>query len=128
MSNTRQRPLSPHLQIYKPQLTSVLSIFHRATGVALVFALMAFVWMMLAAATGPDAYSVFTDFFASTIGWIALVGWSFCVFYHMCNGIRHLIWDSVRLFEIKSAERAGIIVVLTAIILTAAFWAYVVGV
>lgn len=97
------------------------------TGVALVFALFAFVWMMLAAATGPDAYKVFTDFFSSTIGIVALMGWSFCIFYHLCNGIRHLIWDSVRLFEIKSAERAGIVVVLAAVLMTAGFWVYIGG-
>jgi succinate dehydrogenase / fumarate reductase cytochrome b subunit len=87
------RPLSPHLQVYKPQLTSVLSITHRATGVWLAIGMILLVWWLLAAATGPDAYSVVAGFIGSWLGVLLLLGWTFSLFYHLCNGVRHLAWD-----------------------------------
>ncbi|HYD06874.1 MAG TPA: succinate dehydrogenase, cytochrome b556 subunit [Reyranella sp.] len=116
------RPLSPHLQIYKPQLTSVLSILHRATGIALtVGALYLAVWVMCAAA-GPRAYGVFQDFNTSILGRIVLAGWLFSGFYHLCNGIRHLFWDAGYGFELKDAYRSGWIVVAVSLIATVLSW------
>ena len=116
------RPLSPHLQIYKWQLTSVLSILHRATGIALaVGALYLAVWVMCAAAS-PRAYAVFQDFNTSIVGRLVLGGWLFSGFYHLCNGIRHLFWDAGYGFEIKDAYRSGWIVVAIAAVATVVSW------
>src|ERR1700730_6456171 len=88
------RPLSPHLQIYRWQLTSVLSILHRAAGVVLSIGTIVLVWWLVAAASGPDGYDVVADFLASWLGLLLLFGWSVALFYHLCNGIRALVWDT----------------------------------
>jgi len=116
------RPLSPHLQIYRWQLTSVMSILHRATGIALsVGALYLAVWVMCAAA-GPRAYAVFQDFNTSILGRVVLGGWLFSGFYHLCNGIRHLFWDAGYGFELKDAYRSGWIVVAVSLLATVLSW------
>jgi succinate dehydrogenase / fumarate reductase cytochrome b subunit len=116
------RPLSPHLQVYKPQLTSVMSILHRATGIALsVGALYLATWVIFAAAD-LKTYAPFQSFNASILGRIVLGGWLFCAFYHLCNGIRHLFWDAGYGFELKDAYRSGWIVVAVSLIATAASW------
>ena len=116
------RPLSPHLQVYRPQLTSVLSILHRATGIALsVGALYLATWVVYAAAS-PRAYAMFQDFNTSIVGRIVLAGWLFSAFYHLCNGIRHLFWDAGYGFELKDAYRSGWIVVAVSLIATAVSW------
>lgn len=126
MSETTQekieRPLSPHLQVYKPQMTSTLSIFHRAAGAALSFGAFMVVWMLVAAVSGPAEYEVFTSFIGSTVGQVLVVAWSVAFFYHFSNGIRHLFWDTGNLFKIKNAYRAGYIVLLSTIIFSALFW------
>ena len=115
------RPLSPHLQVYKPQLTSVLSILHRATGIALsVGALYLATWVICAA--DPKTYAQFQSFNTSIVGRIVLGGWLFCTFYHLCNGIRHLFWDAGYGFELKDAYRSGWTVVAVSLIATAASW------
>ena len=116
------RPLSPHLQIYRPQLTSMLSILHRATGIALaVGALYLAVWVMCAAAS-PRAYATFQSFNTSIVGRLVLGGWLFSGFFHLCNGIRHLFWDAGYGFEIKDAYRSGWIVVAVSLIATVLSW------
>ena len=116
------RPLSPHLQIYKWQLTSVLSILHRATGIALSFgALYLATWVIFAAAS-PRSYAMFQDFNVSIVGRIVLGGWLFSAFYHLCNGIRHLFWDAGYGFELKDAYRSGWIVVAVSLIATVVSW------
>ena len=116
------RPLSPHLQVYRPQLTSVLSILHRATGIALsVGALYLATWVIYAAAS-PKAYALFQSFNTSIVGRIVLGGWLFCAFYHLANGIRHLFWDAGYGFELKDAYRSGWIVVAVSLIATAVSW------
>ena len=116
------RPLSPHLQVYRWQLTSVLSILHRATGIALsVGALYLAIWVMFAAAN-PVTYAMFQNFNTSIVGRIFLGGWLFCGFYHLCNGIRHLFWDAGYGFELKDAYRSGWTVVAVSLIATAASW------
>lgn len=124
---TIQRPLSPHLQVYRPQLTSVLSITHRATGYALAVGTVMAVWMLLAAATGPAAYDTFLAFARTPIGQILLFGWSVALFYHMCNGVRHLFWDTGRLFKIEDAYKAGYAVLAGTVLLTLAFWTMICG-
>jgi succinate dehydrogenase / fumarate reductase cytochrome b subunit len=116
------RPLSPHLQVYKWQLTSVLSILHRATGIALsVGALYLATWVIYAAAN-PTAYALFQNFNTSIVGRIVLGGWLFSAFYHLCNGIRHLFWDAGYGFELKDAYRSGWIVVAVSLVATVVSW------
>lgn len=117
------RPLSPHLQVYRWQLTAVLSILHRATGIALsVGALYLAIWVMCAAGSSPRAYEAFQGFNTSIAGRIVLGGWLFSAFYHLCNGIRHLFWDAGYGFELKDAYRSGWTVVVVSLIATAASW------
>ena len=116
------RPLSPHLQVYKPQLTSVMSILHRATGIALAFGTFLLVWWLIAAATGESAFSTVQAFTASWVGILLLLGWSYALFYHLCNGIRHLFWDAGKGFELTDAYRNGWTVVAVSIALTIAVW------
>ena len=118
----RERPLSPHLQVYKPQMTSSLSIFHRAAGVALALGLFLVAWVLIAAATGPDAYDLAMGFVKSTPGTVMLFGWSVALFYHLSNGIRHLFWDLGYLFKIQNAYKAGYLVLFSTIILTMIAW------
>ena len=116
------RPLSPHLQVYKWQLTSVMSILHRATGIALsVGALYLATWVIYAA-SNPTAYALFQSFNTSIVGRIVLGGWLFCAFYHLCNGIRHLFWDAGYGFELKDAYRSGWIVVAVSLVATVVSW------
>ena len=122
-ATTRRRPLSPHLQVYRPQITSVLSILHRITGVALAFGtILLVVWIALVANGDPFAYHEFTWHLARFWGAIPLFLWSFALFYHLANGIRHLFWDAGYGFEIKDAYRSGWIVVAVSAIATAVSW------
>ena len=125
MSNStpkRTRPLSPNIQIYRPQLTSVLSIVNRITGVVLsVCAVVLVVWL-LAAATGPKAYAAVQHPIASWIGQIVLFGCTFAFFLHLCSGIRHLVWDAGYGFGLRSIYASGWVVVAASVALTVAAW------
>ncbi len=116
------RPLSPHLQIYRWQLTSVMSILHRFAGVALSVGTVLLVWWLVAAADGPDAYMRIQAFLGSWIGRILLFGWSVALFYHLCNGLRHLWWDTGRGLDLKSVYAGGWTVIGATIVLTAIAW------
>ena len=116
------RPLSPHLQIYDPQITSVLSILHRMMGVALAFGAVFLVYWLSAAAYGPDAFARAQSFMGSWFGQLVLLGMSFSLFYHLANGIRHLIWDAGLGFEMPMLRATGIVVVVLAFGLTALTW------
>ena len=118
-----QRPLSPHLQIYRPQLTSVLSITHRATGIALMAGTLVLVYWLLAAASGAEAYASAQVLLGSWLGRVALLGFSFALFYHLCNGIRHLFWDMGLGFDLKTAYASGTAVVIVSIVMTVLAWA-----
>ena len=119
---SQNRPLSPHLQVYKPQLTSVLSITHRATGIALAVGTLLLVCWLLAAATGESAFEDVQAFNGSWIGKLLLFGWSYALFYHMCNGLRHLFWDAGKGFELEDAYRSGWLVVAASASLTLLSW------
>jgi succinate dehydrogenase / fumarate reductase cytochrome b subunit len=123
-----KRPLSPHLQVYRPQLTSMLSIAHRGTGIALAVGALYLVWWLVAIAAGPEAYATVSDFSGSIIGRLLLLGWTFALFYHLANGIRHLIWDAGLGLDLKSTYMSGWLVVATSVALTVIAWvvAYVV--
>jgi succinate dehydrogenase cytochrome b subunit len=116
------RPLSPHLQIYRWQLTSVLSILHRVTGVVLSAGALLVVWWLVAAASGPDAFEDVQDFLGSWLGLLLLFGWSLSLFYHLCNGIRHLVWDTGHALDLKSTYLGGWVVVGATAFLTLAAW------
>lgn len=116
------RPLSPHLQIWRWHLPMTLSVLHRATGIALaVGALYLAVWVMFAAASA-DTYATFQAFNTSIVGRFVLGGWLFSAFFHLCNGIRHLFWDAGYGFELKDAYRSGWIVVAVSLVATVLAW------
>lgn len=112
------RPLSPHLQIYKWQLTATLSILHRFTGIALSAGAPFLVWWLVAAAAGNDAFATARWFFGSWLGLLLLLGWTFSFFFHLCNGIRHLVWDSGRGFDLTTTYATGWAAVATSAVLT----------
>lgn len=119
---TDRRPLSPHLQVYRPQLTSVLSILHRVTGVVLAIGTLLLVYWLLAAAAGPEAYEVARSILGSMLGQLALFLWTWTLFYHLCNGIRHLFWDAGYGLELDATYASGKAVVVASILLTLATW------
>lgn len=121
MSN-HDRPRSPHIWIYRWPLSMVLSILHRITGVALSIGFVALVIWLFDAASGPEAYAVFMSVADSVIGRLALVGWSFAFFFHLSNGVRHLVWDTGRGFEKSQAYLSAWLVIVSALTLTAVFW------
>ncbi len=116
------RPLSPNIQIYRPQLTSVLSIANRLTGVFLSICAMVLVAWLVAAAAGPESYSAFQGLTGSWAGQILLLGGTFAFFLHLCGGIRHLLWDTVHGFELRQIYTSGWIVVAASVVLTLAAW------
>ena len=117
------RPLSPHLQVYRLPLAAVLSIVaSRATGIGLSLGLLLLTWWLTSAAYGPDAYDQAMVYIASPIGLFILFGFSLALFFHLCNGIRHLLWDAGRNFEIGQTKRGNIYVIIGALVLTAAAW------
>jgi len=120
--DTADRPLSPHLQIYRWQLTSVLSILHRAAGLALSLGAVLLVAWLVAAAAGPSAYDRFQRFLGSWLGVLLLLGWTAALFYHLLNGIRHLVWDTGHALDLKSTYRGGWLVVAATALLTAIAW------
>jgi len=118
-----QRPLSPHLQVYRWQVSNTLSILHRLTGVVLAIGSAGLVAWLLALATGPGAFQQAAALVRSTAGQLLLVAWTFAYCYHLCNGIRHLAWDAGYGFDKHAARRSGIAAVACAVVLTAAIWA-----
>ena len=122
--NPTNRPLSPHLQIYRLPLVALLSITHRITGVALSAGTILLVIWLGSAAYGPEAYDQVSACLASPFGMIVLFGFSAAFYYHLCNGIRHLVWDFGRGFELPTVARSNKLVLLGAVVLTAATWAY----
>lgn len=125
---TQNRPLSPHLQVYKPQLTSTLSILHRGTGIALAVGTLLLTWWLVAAATGPEAFATVQSVIGSWIGRLLLFGWTFALFYHLCNGVRHLCWDAGKGYELPTVYASGWTAVILSLALTlgAWFWGYAV--
>ena len=107
-----RRPLSPHLQVYKPQITTVLSILHRISGVALSVGALVMVWWLVAAARGAAPYAIVQGFLGSIFGWLLLFGWTVALWFHFCSGIRHLLWDAGKGFEKAEYTQSGWIVVI----------------
>ena len=126
---TRNRPVSPHLQIYKPQITSILSITHRLTGVALCGGAVLLTYWLMAATYGPDAFANAQAILGSWFGRLVLLGVVFSLWYHLANGVRHLAWDAGWGFELDKLKMSGIAVIVVSVILTVATFclAYYVG-
>jgi len=118
----RGRPLSPHLQVYRPQITSILSILHRMLGIALCGGAVLLVYWLSAAAYGPEAFERARWFFASWFGQVLLFGLTFSLFYHFANGIRHLFWDVGLGFGLPVLRVTGVLVVLVSLGATVATW------
>ena len=119
------RPLSPHLQVYKWQVQMASSILHRATGIILAVGSLLIVWGLAALAAGQDAFATFTDCATSLLGTIVMIGWTLAFFYHLCNGIRHLVQDTGKGYAIESFVRSSWMAIIVSIVLTVAVWAYV---
>lgn len=119
-----ERPLSPFMigPYYRPQLTSMLSILHRITGVGLSLGTLLLVGWLTALAGGPWTYADFAKHLHAWYGQALLLGWSWSLLYHLCNGVRHLFWDMGYGFEIKTAYRSGYAVLALSVLLTAAVW------
>ena len=121
-----KRPLSPHLQVYKIQITSLLSILHRGTGIVLYGGSVVWALWFTTLAAGPQSYEAIQNFLLSPVGLIVLMGWSFSFFYHLCNGIRHLMWDIGLGYEMSAVRLTGWMVVLTSVLLTSVSWILVI--
>ena len=120
--STNERPLSPHLQIYRWQWTMALSILHRATGVALSVGTFLLVGWLLALSEGADRYEAYQSFIGHWFGRLLLFGWTWALFYHLCNGIRHLIWDTGHGFELNTAAASGYVVGGASVVFTVIAW------
>ena len=116
------RPISPHLQVYRPQLTSVLSILHRLTGIFLALGVVPLVGWLVAAAAGPAWFDCAQQVAGSIIGRTLLFLWTAAFFYHLLNGLRHLAWDAGWGFELSTTYRTGWLVFFSAGVLTIVAW------
>ena len=119
-------PLSPHLQVYRPQLTSILSITHRATGVFLSLGTVILLYWLVAAALGPNAYTAMQACLALLPAQIVLAGAMFSFYFHLLNGVRHLFWDIGWGFELSTVYKSGYAVIIGALALSGLTWACVV--
>lgn len=122
MSATRSRPLSPHLQVYRLPLSAILSILHRLTGIALFLGSVVWVWWLLGAAIGDEAFASAQWFIGSWLGQIILLGCTWSMFHHLGNGIRHLFWDIGKGYELETAHATGWAVVVFGVGMTLIAW------
>lgn len=122
MSWDDKRPMSPHIQIYKMPITAKLSVLHRGTGAALFFGLLLMIWVLVAAASGAGSWQTMHHFLSSWLGKFILFGFSFSLYYHLCNGVRHLIWDTGKGLSLEAAHSSARIVLITSIALTLLTW------
>jgi succinate dehydrogenase / fumarate reductase cytochrome b subunit len=117
-----EKPLSPHIQIYRWEITMLVSILHRAAGIAMAVGTGLVVWMLLALATGPQAYDCFHQFITSPLGSLLLLGWTVAIFLHMGNGIRHFFWDVGKGYSIPVAHRSAYLLIAFTTIMTLIVW------
>ncbi len=120
---TSQRPLSPHLGIYRWQLTMALSILHRMSGVFLGIGAVVMVIVLASIASGSSQFETVQSWLAHPIGLLLLFGWTFALYLHLANGVRHLVWDAGVALEKHTANRSGLFVIAFAVLATAATWA-----
>jgi succinate dehydrogenase / fumarate reductase cytochrome b subunit len=122
MPRMKERPLSPHLQVWRLTLTMTMSIVHRITGAGLYFGMALVAWWLIAAASGPNAYAVFEAFIGSIIGRIVLFGYTWALIHHGLGGVRHLIWDMGHGFEPAEREMLTLATLVGSIGLTIVIW------
>jgi len=118
----RPRPLSPHLQIYKPMLTMMMSIVHRITGSVLYFGMLLLAWWLIAAASGPNAYAYVEWFLGSLVGRLVLFAYTWALLHHMLGGIRHLIWDTGHGLEPAEREMLTLATLIGSVAFTLILW------
>ena len=118
------RPLSPHLQVYKPIVNMVMSILHRMTGAALYFGSLLLAWWLIAAASGPEYFSFVNGLFGSLAGRIVLFGYTWALIHHALGGIRHFIWDTGRGFDLETIDNMSWWSIYASVALTLMVWAY----
>lgn len=123
----RERPLSPHLQVYRFQITMLMSISHRIAGVALSVGSLGMVWWLLAAAGDAEGFAAFREVAGSWLGRLVLFAFGLGLVYHLFNGIRHMLWDAGYGFEIKEFYATGWTVLVLTAVTTAAIWFVVLG-
>lgn len=102
-----RRPMSPHLQVYRPQITTVLSIMNRMSGIAISVGTLLMVWWLVALAQGPRPFAVVQSFCGGIVGIVLLLGWTLALCYHFFGGLRHLAWDWGVGFDLPSVHRSG---------------------
>jgi succinate dehydrogenase / fumarate reductase cytochrome b subunit len=124
---TRERPLSPHLQVYRWQITMVMSILHRATGIALTVGAFGFAWWLVMLARGGDAADTAMACVGSPLGLLFAFGFSLCLVFHLFNGIRHLLWDAGKGYDIPTVYKTGYTVFALTVVVTAAIWFLAMG-
>lgn len=117
-----ERPISPFTDIYRWQITMTLSFLHRITGVVLAIGAFGVAWWLLAVSASDARYTQFAELAGSIPGKVVLAGFSYCLVYHLLNGLRHLLWDSGRGFEIKQFYATGWAVVVLSFVLTGGIW------
>jgi succinate dehydrogenase / fumarate reductase cytochrome b subunit len=125
MTAHANRPLSPHLQVYRWELTMTLSILHRMTGVFLSLGTVALAAWLVAAAMGGASFAAINDHLGAWYGQLLLLGWSYVLFYHLCNGIRHLVWDAGFGFGKETARVSGYVTLAASVLLTVVAWWFV---
>ena len=125
--NDSKNPLSPHLQIYRWQISSLLSITHRITGIVNLLALVFIFFWLIFLSLGESNYEIFLSIINSFIGKFILIGFAWSMSFHVLGGIRHLFWDLGHGFEIKTANISGIIVIISSLALTIIFWLFARG-
>lgn len=123
VKRTIERPLSPHLTIYRPQINMVMSIVHRMTGGALYFGTLLLAAWLVSAALGPEAFAQVSALFGHPIGLLVLFGYTWALLHHMFGGLRHLIWDTGRGLDLKSVDTMGWLTLVASLVTTAAVWA-----
>lgn len=121
----RSRPLSPHLQIYRPQVNMVMSVLHRITGAAMYFGSLLLAWWLFAAATGPEYFAYANDLFGTWVGKAVIVGYSWALIHHMLGGLRHFVWDTGSGLDIRSVDILSWGTIVLSLLLTAGLWFYI---
>ena len=117
-----QRPMSPHLQVYRPQISSILSIMSRVTGIVSTVGTLMLVWWLVAAAAGPHAYGIVQSFLHSPVGLFVLFGWTAALFYHFFAGLRHLAWDMGFGYDLQEMHSSGWAIIIATVVFTVAVW------
>jgi succinate dehydrogenase / fumarate reductase, cytochrome b subunit len=117
-----ERPLSPHLQIYRPLINMTMSIVHRITGAALYFGTILLAWWLTALATSPDYFKFVSGLFGSIPGKVVLFGYTWALLHHMIGGLRHLVWDTGRGFDLATIDRMSWGTIILSVLLTGAIW------